>query len=233
MTESRLAKATVLAAVSFAALCLTSNMASADGYKPYVSVFGGASFLNGIRGGHKSTYSTTTSTSDAARLITTQLGTFKTKTGYILGAAAGMRWNDMLRTEIELSHASNAADSFAYDGGGVGTFTSGSVEQTFLMGNVWLNLPTHTAFSPYIGGGIGVGWANATFDKLSFTQSSAGFAWQVGGGVIYDINDKIAIDAGYRYKVMNVNFTSSDPNWFISDKSLASHNVQIGLTVKF
>ena len=136
----------VLAAASLSALTLAATaglaadatVAPVSGYMPYVSIFGGASFLNNVNtvssGGHN--YSV------------------KTDTGYLIGGAIGLKWNENLRTEIELSHMSNNANSYNSNGGAFSP-ASGPIRQTYLLGNVWLDLPTGSSFTPYAGGGLG------------------------------------------------------------------------------
>ena len=70
------------------------------------------------------------------------------------------------------------------------------------MINAYYDFNTDSAFTPYIGGGIG--YAKT---KLSETKGRRGtksnshtnFAWQIGGGIAYAVNDNVSIDVGYRY----------------------------------
>ena len=70
------------------------------------------------------------------------------------------------------------------------------------MINAYYDFNTDSAFTPYIGGGIGYATT-----KLSDTRARTGaksnshtnFAWQIGGGIAYAVNDNVSIDVGYRY----------------------------------
>lgn len=221
----------VLAAASLSALTLAATaglaadatVAPVSGYMPYVSIFGGASFLNNVN---------TVSSYGANYSV-------KTDTGYLIGGAIGLKWNENLRTEIELSHMSNNANSYN-SGGGAFYAASGPIRQTYLLGNVWLDLPTGSSFTPYAGGGLGVGFADADVNFGSgpgygSRTSGASFAYQVGAGIKFSLSENIDLDLGYRYKGMtNVNFTDNQGNNYeYNGANLNSHNVQLGLTFSF
>ena len=70
--------------------------------------------------------------------------------------------------------------------------------------NVWYDVNTRSAWTPYVG--AGVGGANISARQiykgigleLSVTYSGWAFAYQAGAGVRYDLTDTIAVDLGYR-----------------------------------
>ena len=223
-------KSAILAAVSMTAISLISASATAadvaapadTGFKPYVSVFAGVSFLNPVNTvyDYKSTpYSV------------------KTNTGYLLGGAIGVKWNAMLRTEIELSHSSWNANSYNYDGGAL-ALASGPISATYLLGNVWVDIPTQSAFIPYVGGGLGIGWAwaDVSFNNADYGYGSggSGLAYQLGAGVKFAVSDHVDIDLGYRFKgLSNINFPDRDGHGNYNGATLNSHNIQLGLTYHF
>lgn len=73
------------------------------------------------------------------------------------------------------------------------------------MFNVWRDIPVTGSFGAYGGGGIGAGGSRFLFSEtdgsetLSANQQNTAFAWQVGGGFIYAVSDRITLDLGYRY----------------------------------
>jgi opacity protein-like surface antigen len=212
---------TLLACVSLTAVTLSSQMAAAEDFKPYVSLFGGASFLNPVNTASTYAYSV------------------KTNTGYLIGGAVGLKWNDMLRTELELSHGSNNANSFKFNGGAFDP-ASGPISATYMLGNVWLDIPTQTAFTPYIGGGLGVGWATAdvSFNGNIFgygpNKSGGALAYQVGAGVKFNVSQNIDLDIGYRFKGLGkTDFYDLDGFGFYKQATLNTHNIQVGLTFNF
>ncbi len=226
-------KLSLLAGVAVSALILAAPQASAAGYKPYVSVFGGGAILA------QNPHGTYEGPSDGS------LDLLMNNPGYVFGATVGADWGNHIRTEVELSHARWSSDKYhsyaTSDGGHSGTHDgSSSVSATYLLGNVWLDLNQGSRITPYLGGGAGIGWANVNiFPGESFEDNfnSTGFAFQIGAGVRFAVNDHFMIDAGYRFKdIVGLNYDPVDHVSSIdslSDTSLASHNFQIGLTYSF
>jgi len=194
----------------------------------YVSLFGGASFLNDVD-------------TDVSLTGYDYDYSVDTKTGYIVGGAMGMRVWDPLRAEVELSYARWKAQSYDYKFGDFRTSgdASGHLSATYLLGNLWLDIPTDTAFTPYVGGGAGVAWVDAdtSFNgtPLGYGDGELGFAFQLGGGVKFDITENIALDVGYRFKgILDVDFEDAGgtPADF-KNADLYSHNVQAGVMFSF
>ena len=75
------------------------------------------------------------------------------------------------------------------------------------MVNLWRDLEVTDAWSIYGGAGIGGGGYQFAYDysyfPTQYTTAGSGavsaFAWQVGGGVIWNVSDRIALDLGYRF----------------------------------
>ena len=81
--------------------------------------------------------------------------------------------------------------------------------QTAML-NAWYDIPTGTAFTPYVGGGLGVAFIRhkstatenpgaADEERIHASKNFSNFAWSLGGGLAYNINDNWALDLGYRY----------------------------------
>ena len=218
-------KKSLLAGIAVSALLLAAPQASAGGYKPYVSVFGGASVLT------KNPNIFSTSSSHSFDLL-------MNNPGYIIGGAVGVDWGNQIRTEIELSHARWSSDKydFHYDtfDGTPGLLGTSDMSATYLLGNAWYDIGQGSV-RPYVGGGLGIGWANinAFTDGEPLNFNSTGLAFQLGAGVRFNVSDNLVIDAGYRFKdIVGLNYNSQFGN-FVTDTSLASHNFQIGLTLQF
>jgi opacity protein-like surface antigen len=84
-------------------------------------------------------------------------------------------------------------------------------------------------FSPYVGGGLGVGFVNVDIDSiegidLDASSDETGFAYQVGGGLMWSVSDNMALDLGYRYRGVALDDY---------DQSLTSHNVLLGVNFGF
>ena len=130
-----LGKTAVLAAISAAAMGLTSSMAMADGFQPYVSVFAGGSLLNNMHGGYSYSpgyyYSLgfvpvkNAKVLGAPPIALATPGTFTNKFGYSFGLAMGGHISDQIRVEAELSHSHNDLNQFIADTGAVTNLTGG------------------------------------------------------------------------------------------------------------
>jgi opacity protein-like surface antigen len=80
-------------------------------------------------------------------------------------------------------------------------------------------------FSPYFGGGLGVGFV--TVEVGDFEEDTTALAWQVGAGVRWTFAENIGLDVGYRYR----NFV--DVDFDIESVDTSSHNLIAGVTFNF
>jgi hypothetical protein len=93
-----------------------------------------------------------------------------------------------------------------------------------VMTNVWRDVMLTKRFGAYGGGGIGAGGyilgdrqAGQTTDWL---EPGANFAWQAGGGLLWEVSDRLTFDVGYRYFQINTvqQAPSIIPNQFQSSE---------------
>ena len=71
-----------------------------------------------------------------------------------------------------------------------------------VMQNVWRYVMLTNRFGIYGGGGIGAGGyilGEQFNDEIRYVQPDSSFAWQFGGGLLWDITDRLTFDVGYRY----------------------------------
>ena len=83
-----------------------------------------------------------------------------------------------------------------------------------VLANAWRDFMVTEKFGCYGGGGIGGGGITGfgEFDRVPATDSftSSAFAWQAGGGLLYELTDQVTFDISYRwYQVNNL----SGPNF--------------------
>ena len=97
----------------------------------------------------------------------------------VIGGGVGYQFNDNLRTDLRVDYA------------GIG---NDDASLTTALGNVYFDIPTQTMFTPYIGGGLGYGWATGKGDDTN------GVAFGVMAGVEVNLTDKLSADVGYRYR---------------------------------
>jgi opacity protein-like surface antigen len=151
--------------------------------------------------------------------------------GYTLGLAVGTEVFEHLRGEVELSVIqSNPSGFLGYES--EVDITSTGIN---LLGNLWYDIDTGSGFTPYVGGGLGVGYTELTADTSDSKISATGLVYQLGAGVKVAMTDSLALDLGYRYKVMPDAPVSIDNAPDNTDVTLdaTSHVVQAGLTFTF
>lgn len=76
------------------------------------------------------------------------------------------------------------------------------VKSQSVMLNAYYDIDTGSKLTPYVGAGIGYAKLKGTLTidgKSMGSMDDNNFAWQVGAGVGYALNDNVSLDAGYRY----------------------------------
>ena len=107
-----------------------------------------------------------------------------------------------LRVELEYALRGNSEKSWNYN---KILDLKGAWNASTLFLNLYYDFHNSTAFTPYVGAGLGMAfnYANYTFSvkdyHANFDDHSTTFAWNVGAGVAYNVNDALYIDAAYRY----------------------------------
>jgi opacity protein-like surface antigen len=210
-----------------------SSVQAADFYEPvtqsqgwYVSIFGGASWLDEL--------DVTYSNSGTAGLSETV-----TDAGFIVGGAIGMDINQNMRAEVEVSYFENSVNQLDYPYFPVSFSASGHVNSVNVLVNIWHDFDMGGGFTPYVGGGAGVGFVDARAfrpnppdDFNELIGSDIGFAFQVGAGLKFELTDMIGADIGYRYRgIMDVSLPSDDPVQANASTDIYGHFVQAGITV--
>ena len=72
--------------------------------------------------------------------------------------------------------------------------------------NFWRDVSLTDSMGVYAGGGFGVGGYRYTYEPgigVSAMNDVTTFAWQAGAGFIYELNDRVTIDTGYRFFAMS------------------------------
>ena len=106
-----------------------------------------------------------------------------------------------------------------------------------LMGNVWLDIDTGSALTPFVGGGVGMAQLDAEVDSVTVSGAtvpvSAGgddwvVAWQIGAGVGYRLSGGTTAILGYRF--FDMGEADIDGTAIELD---GAHIVEIGLRFSF
>ncbi len=142
-----------------------------------------------------------------------------------------------VRAELEL--AMRGDSKTAWDGWG--TSTKALWNNTTMFLNFFVDWHNDSAFTPYIGAGVGMAFRYAGYDvsqmaglsavtmKSSKDDYSTSFAWNLGAGVAYEITENIAIDLGYRF----VSFSEHSTSWNGYKLGVNPYNHEIMLGVRF
>ena len=112
--------------------------------------------------------------------------------------------NAPLRVEIEYALRSNSwRDKDGLRAGGWSSKHCLNISTLFF--NAYLDIPTGTPLTPYIGGGLGMGFnytgmkADVGGARVSADQYDTTFAWNAGGGLAYAFTENVSADLGYRF----------------------------------
>lgn len=71
-----------------------------------------------------------------------------------------------------------------------------------VLQNFWRDLMLTDRFGVYGGGGVGAGGyilGERFGDSIVYAPPGAAFAWQAGGGTLWQISDRLTFDVGYRF----------------------------------
>lgn len=127
---------------------------------------------------------------------------------FTAGGAAGMafeRETGWFRGEFEARYRDPVAETFA--GPVLGEVSVSASDGWSTMVNGWRDFEITDRVGAYLGGGIGGAGYRVVFDgdyaALGATMSGStrlvGFAWQAGTGATWLVNDRLALDLGYRF----------------------------------
>ncbi len=147
--------------------------------------------------------------------------------GYSFGLAVGRRYG-AFRAEIELAYQRagvnthtdvsaagldlSAEDAAVLISGSAALGTDvqtlvadgqGSIKTWYGMVNGFYDFDVDDRITPYIGVGVGVGFVDVDYSPSAvgiIDDNSTQFAYQIMGGLAYQLNDQTELFAGYRYR---------------------------------
>jgi opacity protein-like surface antigen len=164
--------------------------------------------------------------------------------GVNVGGTAGYDFG-YVRLEGEMSYKQGEITSITDETFGARYVnTTGHVGAFAMLMNGFFDFHNESPITPYVGGGMGFATVNLSNTKgveastgaLNFhilqDDEENAFAYQVGGGIEAALNRHLSLDLGYRYfGTSRVSFHKEWPN--STDLKLDSHNVAVGLRIKF
>ncbi|MDH3741983.1 MAG: outer membrane beta-barrel protein [Hyphomicrobiales bacterium] len=111
------------------------------------------------------------------------------------GGGFGYYYNQMFRSDITFDGA------FDYEQRVLGVDVS--LDTYSVMANGYWDIPAGGGFTPYLGAGVGYGWADAS--AAGFTASTDGVAVAGMAGASFNMTQSIALDLGYKYRRIILN----------------------------
>lgn len=111
-----------------------------------------------------------------------------------------------LRAELEYAIRTNSTTSWDLKDGGNAADLKGTWGLQTLFLNAYWDFHNSTAFTPYVGAGVGMGFLRSKYEieipgvgSESTTEMKTVFAWNAGAGVSYAFTDNISADLAYRF----------------------------------
>jgi opacity protein-like surface antigen len=126
---------------------------------------------------------------------------------WVAGGGVGYQFSDFLRADVT---ADFSGDYEVAPGADISTTT--------VLGNVYFDWANESMFTPYVGAGIGYGWVDGT----GTATDDDGIALGAAAGVAVDLTNNLAVDAGYRYRNIDV-----------SGDNVQEHQAAVGIRFKF
>ncbi len=167
---------------------------------------------------------------------TTRLADFEFDTGITGGVAIGYDFGDSrieAAVDYKYHELGKIKDYTVTGSGNLGDFrTRGDVTTLSFLANAYYDVTLEPPVTLYIGGGIG--FATVEIDDIEVqgyplideSEDDTVFAYQVGVGIGYDVNEKVTLELAYRFSATaDLDFDGTevrDPN---------SHNIIAGIRV--
>lgn len=197
----------------------------------YATVFGGIGFIqdstfNGAVGGNPETVE------------------LQFDEGFGIGIAYGRTFDlyGGIRGEVELSYQDSDVDTVFFSGNGPAAEinVAGDYAATRLFANAFKDFDAGTAWTPYIGAGIGVAATDLDVvygPGVALSQSDTVFAAQLIAGTSYALSDSLSLTADVRYiRDFNVSTPRFNPAGALTgvlDDDVDSLNINVGVRFNF
>lgn len=165
------------------------------------------------------------------------------QTGWQLGTGVGYEfraWNNWLapRVEAELVYDQQLVDAHTISGAKTSDPNAYGYQRNLnLMANGFLDFRLNRYLAPYVGGGMGVGYAD--FDRYGTSaagvvidENDVGFVWQAMGGLGINLSSNATIDFGYRY-AQNTGVTIKARDGTSTTTDTGKHVLMVGFRNNF
>ena len=130
----------------------------------------------------------------------------KDDTAFTGGAGIGYQATENLRGDLRVDWSGNYKVA-----------PGANMSTTTVLGNMYFDWKNSSVITPYVGAGLGWGWASDTP-----TGSENGFTYALMGGASVDVTEMLALDVGYRFRDI-----------LVRGDNITDHSVLAGVRVKF
>ena len=189
------------------ALLLVISATSALAAGPYIGASGGVSMVHD---------------SDLSEPVGS--GTVEYDTGFGFNVNVGYDF-DPVRVEFEFGYKNADVDKVDVLGFSIPINNSDLTVMSYMV-NAFYDIKTKSAFTPYVGAGIGM--INGELDDNGYTADDTVFGYQFIVGAAYNFNKNFALDLSYRFQGAAQDFSLDG-----SDLSYMSSNLMAGLRYSF
>ena len=148
--------------------------------------------------------------------------------GFVLTGALGYTGGP-LRGEVEIGYQKNNLDQGKREGPVCPCPVqplSGDITSLSVLVNGYYDFNTASPITPFVSVGLGVARVEVDNTVLGNHNDSV-FAYQVGGGVGYAVDEQVSVDIKYRY------FATSNLEFDNASAEYSNHNFSIGLRTSF
>lgn len=139
-------------------------------------------------------------------------------------AALGYKLPYNLRAEAEASYRDNNNVLAVPTLPGT-AFLDGTVKSFAGMANGYVDIPTGTVVTPYVGAGVGMA-------RVDMDGAETLFAYQGMAGISLDVSPQTSFVLGYKY-FASEDLKGSDPTIGSLETPYATHNIELGLRYQF
>ncbi len=168
-------------------------------------------------------------------------GTKKAGTSALFGAEAGYQFDEHLRASVSLDYISKF--SFTETSAATDTLPQedkkNKVKSLVVMANAYYDIMEAKGFTPYVTVGAGVARNKTTQDvtesgeTFSTKGTKTNFAWKVGLGTRYAVNQNIALDLRYQFVDLGKIKVNKTDVLAVNNGKLRAHEFLVGVAYKF
>jgi len=188
-------------------ILLVASTTSALAAGPYVGAAGGVSMVHD---------------SDISELGLS--GTVEYDTGFGFNVSAGYNF-DPVRVEFEFGYKNADVDRIEVFGFGAPVNDTDLTVMSYMV-NGFYDIKTNSAFTPYVGAGLGI--INGELEDNISSADDTVFGYQLIVGAAYNVNKNLAIDLSYHFQGAAEDFSVDG-----TDVSYMSSNIMAGIRYHF